>query len=147
MKKAMLITAIIVSSFFSLSPVFSGETPVEKNDRNMWKAYNPKGEMVGTIKEEKGHYVFYDKDKIDLREGDKKNEWKMYNQENEFMGTLKNDTEADLFRIYNQQGKYIGAILKSEALLPTGHRRSMTRVPPEAAKLYLKTLEAYKQIR
>lgn len=144
MKRSVLISGLIVLSFFSASLVISGQPPAAESEKAMWDAYNPKGERVGTIKEENGHYVFYDKDKIDLRQGDKENEWKMVNQKNEFVGTLRYDKDVDLWRIYDRQDKFIGSILKSGALLPLGHRRKMTRVPPEAARLYLHALEAYK---
>lgn len=144
MKKCMLLIAIIVPLFFSFSAAISGEIKTEKKDPNVWEAYSPEGEFVGTIKKEKERVIFYDKDEIKLKDKDK-NEWEMYNQKDEFVGTLIKNKEH--FKFYNKQEKYQGIIIGSKKLMPRGHRTNTTQLTPEAAKLYLDVLEAIEKIK
>jgi len=144
MKKIALLAAIMIPLFFSFSLAFSGEKRPGSKDGNTWEAYNPKGEFVGTLKKEKERFIFYDKDEIKLKAKDK-DVWEIRNQKDEFLGTLKKDKGE--FRFYDKQEKYMGLILESKNLMPSGHRLRTTQLTPEAAKLYLGILEAIKNIK
>ena len=155
MKKCILLTVIIVPLLFNLSFALSDEG----KDENMWETYNPKGEFIGTIKKEKGRFIFYDKDEINLKAKDK-NVWEMYNQDDEFVGILKKEEKS--YKFYDNQKSYLGLILlESKELMPRGYnterkgrvddkityKRSATKITPETARLYLYVVKAIEKIK
>ncbi len=110
----MLLIVIIGCFILSVPAAFSAEL----RSGSSKKAYSPEGELVGTVKKEKGRFVFYDKDEIHLKKK-AKNEWKMFNQEKKFVGILKKGDKY--YKFYDKQEKLLGLIsLKSRELRPRG---------------------------
>ena len=72
-----------------------------------------------------------------------KHEWEMYNRNGDFVGTLQK-TEEDNFTFFDEEGNYLGLILKSGKWKPKGVN---PRITPEDARLYLDVLEAIKAIK
>lgn len=144
MKRSVLLTATMISFLFSFSLVFSGEKKSGTKEPDVWKAYDRKGEVIGTIKKEKERYIFYDKDEIELK-ATEKNIWEMYNQEGDLVGTLKKD--KNYYVCYDKQEKKVGVILESKAMLPWRSMQRSTKVTPEMAELYLHVLEALEKIK
>ena len=117
------------------------------------KVFSENGDFAGLLKKEKKGLVFYPKDEVTFNETGG-NKWGMYNLENEFLGTIERDKEA--FKIYDNNGKYLGAILSNNGFRPVGSSKGkvagigkppLRKVTIEAIRLYYGAVKAIDAIK
>jgi hypothetical protein len=70
----------------------------------------------------------------------------MYNQNEDVVATFKK-TEEGTYGLYNAEGTYVGAILRSGKFRARDAGKRRSSITPEAAQLYLEALNAIRAMQ